>query len=162
MASFSPSACRRLDRVPRAHLLLPPHVVLPDGEQYSTQNVLAEGPRSGLDGIGGMDKAKELAFATSCVVSILSKCPHPSVCLCIAVCFIYNMHYYAACVYILQYLSIRWALLSSVPRRSSLRQGDSFPRVARRRLWVPDLNLWCPFSEAQAEEHTGASESDPP
>lgn len=77
MASFSRSA-RRLDRVPGAHLL-PPHVVLPDGEQYPTQNVSAEGPRRGLDGIGGMDKVRELAFATSCVVSVLSKCPHPSV-----------------------------------------------------------------------------------
>lgn len=46
-----------------------------------------------------------------------------------------------------------------VPRRSSLRQDDSFPRVTRRRLWVPDLNLWRLFSEAQAEEHPGASES---
>lgn len=90
MASFSRSARRRLDRVPGAHL--PSHVVLPDGEQYPTQNVSPEGPRKGLDGTGGMDKVKELAFATSCVVSVLSKCPHPSVCLCIAGCFIYNMH----------------------------------------------------------------------
>lgn len=95
---------------------------------------------------------------TSCVVSVLSVSPTIGL----------SVHHY---VFYTQYALLHsiWLYIVIslykvgtpllVPRRSSLRQDDSFPRVTRQRLWVPDLNLWRLFSEAQAEEHPGAPES---